>query len=210
MSYDNFASTFSKSRKNLKWPEIDYIKDFLQTYFGEKEPSILDVGCGNGRLLESISPTKNKYLGIDESKNMIEEAKKLHEWYSFETLDMNALDQVEKKFDVILFIASFHHLASERERILVLEKTKKILEDGGVIIMTNWNLLGENVFPRYENVYSWWGDFQIKIGAFSRYYHGFTEGELEKIFKENNLSIEEQRIFTGGKNILSIVRQAKK
>ncbi len=44
-SYDNFAQTFSQSRKNMKWEEIEY---FLTKYapFG----NVLDVGCGNGRL----------------------------------------------------------------------------------------------------------------------------------------------------------------
>jgi len=28
-NYDNFAQTFSASRKNMKWEEIDYFMDYL-------------------------------------------------------------------------------------------------------------------------------------------------------------------------------------
>lgn len=47
--YDSFADTFSKSRKNHPWPELDEIIDEIVTL---GDISLLDVGCGNGRWLE--------------------------------------------------------------------------------------------------------------------------------------------------------------
>jgi predicted TPR repeat methyltransferase len=49
MSYDAFAETFSNSRKNLHWPELEYIIADMQA---QNYASILDIGCGNGRFLE--------------------------------------------------------------------------------------------------------------------------------------------------------------
>lgn len=54
MSYDAFAETFSHSRKNLHWSEIDSLADFMREYFGDISLSLLDVGCGNGRLIETL------------------------------------------------------------------------------------------------------------------------------------------------------------
>jgi 2-polyprenyl-3-methyl-5-hydroxy-6-metoxy-1,4-benzoquinol methylase len=49
MNYDAFATTFSNSRKNHPWPELEsIITDMKQSGV----VSILDVGCGNGRFLE--------------------------------------------------------------------------------------------------------------------------------------------------------------
>lgn len=49
MSYDNFATTFSNSRKSLYWPELEYIITDIQK---QNFVTLLDIGCGNGRLLQ--------------------------------------------------------------------------------------------------------------------------------------------------------------
>ncbi len=86
MSYDQFAQTFSNSRKNLKWPELDCIIEDMRHY---SISSVLDIGCGNGRFLEHMMHHElhiMNYLGIDNSRGMIEEARKLHGEYSFEVI----------------------------------------------------------------------------------------------------------------------------
>jgi hypothetical protein len=42
--------------------------------------------------------------------------------------------------------------------------------------MTNWNLRDQE---RYEHMKKADGEYDIKIGEYSRYYHGFTLDELE-------------------------------
>lgn len=189
MSYDDFASTFSNSRKNLRWGEIEYFAEYIKNRFPDNKVSVLDVGCGNGRLLETLeaSGLPYSYLGIDESVGMVDEAKKLHPDHTFRVLDMNHIEELSDSndsFDVIVFIASFHHLHTKQERKEVLEKTRKLLKKGGIIMMTNWNLLGEVLFEKYEKSHGENGDFQIKIGAHNRYYHGFSEEELPSLFGE--------------------------
>lgn len=139
---------------------------------------------------------------------MIQEAKKLHPEYAFQVCDMDNIDILimdDRRFDAIFFIASFHHLESKKRRKEVLVKTKELLAEGGIVIMTNWNLLGEDLFRKYEASHRGGGDFMVKIGAFDRYYHGFQEDELANLFQEAGLEIIENRIFEGEKNILSIV-----
>ena len=66
----------------------------------------------------------------------------------------------EEKFEAIIFLASFHHLTSEAERIEVLENTSKILAPNGKIYLTNWNLLGQE---KYKKNHIGNNDFEIKI-----------------------------------------------
>jgi hypothetical protein len=40
VDYNKFAKTFSNSRKNMKWEEIDYFMNFLKK---EKTLKILDI-----------------------------------------------------------------------------------------------------------------------------------------------------------------------
>ncbi|MBP9779847.1 class I SAM-dependent methyltransferase, partial [Candidatus Gracilibacteria bacterium] len=117
MSYDKFAHTFSESRKNHPWPELDYIIEDMRK---QGYSSVLDIGCGNGRFLEEA---QNKdfhyktYLGIDNSVGMIIEARKLHPNNDFDVIGMQDLDQISDTFDSLLFLASFHHLETREERI---------------------------------------------------------------------------------------------
>ena len=55
-SYDDFSETFANSRKNMKWPEMEYFCDFIKAIPNLTNPDIkvLDVGCGNGRLLNYL------------------------------------------------------------------------------------------------------------------------------------------------------------
>jgi 2-polyprenyl-3-methyl-5-hydroxy-6-metoxy-1,4-benzoquinol methylase len=52
MNYDAFAETFSESRKNHPWPELDFIIEEMRQ---NKYTSVLDIGCGNGRFLEEAT-----------------------------------------------------------------------------------------------------------------------------------------------------------
>lgn len=212
--YDNFAKTFSKSRKNLKWAEIDAILEILKN---ENLTKILDIGCGSGRFLENyknfFENSPELYLGLDASENMIIEAKKIIENEKstknfFEVCEMQKLEKFfEKnnfpKFDAIIFLASFHHLENENERIEVLKSAKKFLNENWKIFLTNWNLLEQE---KYQNSHLWNGDFKIKIGEFDRYYHSFSLEELEQIFEKCELKIEKNEIFEGWRNIFSILK----
>lgn len=123
---------------------------------------------------------------------MITEARKLHPDNQFEVIGMQNITIIDRSFDSILLLASFHHLESQEERIQVLENTKKLLKPNGRIYMTNWNLRNQE---KYAKNHRGDGEFDIKIGEFSRYYHGFTVDELAELFEETGYRVIENRIF---------------
>ncbi len=209
VDYNNFAKTFSVSRENMKWEEIEY---FLLNYDLEAK-SILDIWCGNGRFLSAMKSKKinfSSYLGLDLSVWLLEEASKLHIGFEFLNLNMIDLDKIESKYDAIFFIASFHHLQTLEDRIEVLKKAKNLLSQDWKIFFTNWNLIGQERYKKSEIIDSvnefWSIDFDIKIWEFTRYYHGFTILELEYLFKEAWFKIIENRVFDNERNIISIVK----
>ena len=53
---------------------------------------------------------------------------------------MQDINIVYRSFNSLLFLASFHHLETQAERIQVLNDAKKLLSPNGRIYMTNWNL----------------------------------------------------------------------
>lgn len=215
VDYNAYAKTFSESRKNMKWEEIEYFLSFLWSIENKK---ILDVGCGNGRLLSWVVVPKENYIGIDKSTWLLDEAKILHPWYEFHEFDMqdiwkNNLLQKER-FDVIFLIASFHHLETLESRKNVLQNVYNLLKKDGCICMTNWALESPLNKKKYEKSFIdgsenqfWSKDFSIKIGDFARYYHSFTLQELEYLMKETWLNIIENRLFDTEKNSIMVAKK---
>lgn len=205
-SYDAFAETFSESRKDLHWPEVDHIIADMQT---REIRSLMDIGCGNGRLLEHLERagyTLDHYLGTDSSSGMIREARSLHPEYVFDMCDMRDIGRHRDdtlRYDALILLASYHHLTTREDRAQVLHDAKKILKPSGYIYMTNWNLLEQ---PRYTSSHVGGGDYQIKIGSHTRYYHSFTLDELSHLYSEAGYEILEHRVFDGGRNIVSVIQ----
>lgn len=218
VNYDLFSETFSQSRNNMKWEEIEYFLETYSEYIDEKK--ILDIGCGNGRLLDHFIKSSFimdiDYFWIDASKWMIDEAKKKFWTDDFQVLDMLEIDKIrQKNFESVFLIASFHHLSSVDERIQVLEKLKWIIESETYIFITNWALESNLNKEKYADSYikdseNEFGskDFSIKIWEFERFYHSFSLQELEFLFQKTGYEIVENRLFTNERNFISIIKKA--
>lgn len=207
--YNNFSVTFASSRKNMKWEEIEYFMEIIKKTTGLNKPGvkILDIWCGSWRLVKYLENTFSifEYLWVDASSWMINEAQKELPECNFQVLDMLNIDKLDTKFDIVFFIASFHHLDSQEKRLEVLKKIKNILNKDWLILMTNWNLFSKENSQKYSEILPWTWDFQIKIWKFNRYYHGFNLEELEELFIKSDLQISENRIWEWGRNIISIL-----
>lgn len=214
MDYNNFAKTFSNSRKNMKWEEIEYFLEYLQKNWRNKW-TILDVWCWNGRFLDAIEKSwfqLEDYLWTDLSRWLIEEAKNIHKNRDFVEIDMLDLYKIDKKYDFIFFIASYHHLENIEDREKVLSYTKKILNPGGIVFMTNWALNSELNHEKYQKSivewsenYFWWLDYSIKIWEFTRYYHCFLLEELSFLSKKSWFEILENSLFDNNRNFITIL-----
>jgi len=214
VDYNDFAKTFSNSRKKMKWEEIDYFLSFLEW---KKDISILDIWCWNGRFLSHLKDKHIKYtnyLWIDLSDWLLKEASELHPEEWFLHLNMLNIDSVNEKFDYIFFIASFHHLDNINYRKNVLKKASKLLNKDWKIFMTNWSLNSELNKERYNNSIIknsknifWSLDYNIKLWKFYRYYHCFDLTELDFLFKENWFNIIENRLYDTWKNFISIIQK---
>lgn len=207
--YNNFSATFASSRKNMKWQEIEYFMEIIKKTPELKNSGVkvLDIWCGSWRLVKYLENifSSFEYLWVDASSWMISEAKKELLKYNFQVLDMLNIDKLDTKFDIVFFIASFHHLDSQEKRLEVLKKIKNILNKDWLILMTNWNLFSRENSQKYSEILPWTWDFQIKIWKFNRYYHGFNLEELEELFIKSDLQISENRIWEWGRNIISIL-----
>lgn len=93
--------------------------------------AILDVGCGDGRLLSSLYHEERYLVGIDKDKTCVylselrlkDQAELIHtDFESYRPL---------VRFDAVIFVASLHHMDMRQ----ALKKARAILNEQGKIII---------------------------------------------------------------------------
>ncbi len=107
------------------------VQKFLNSISFDKPFSFLDVGCGNGWVIRKISENKlcKKAVGIDKSKNMIENAKSKKSLSKQEFIQADIQNWKYKgKFDYIFSMEAIYYSESLD---LALEKIFKLLKKGG-------------------------------------------------------------------------------
>ncbi len=187
-TYQRIAKEFDASRSSRHTEEFDLIQKLIPE--GAK---ILDVGCGNGRLLAYFQE-KNKmvdYTGVDFCPELLAIAKKKHPKAVFVEQDIADL-HLEERFDRIVCSATFHHLPTKALRTRALQKIFEHLSDRGILFLSVWNLWQF----RYWKVWLSSGltrDLFIPFGKEKvlRYYHAFFPFEMKSLLTEAGFQIDE-------------------
>ncbi len=210
--YDVIALGFSKSRI-FPWKDFELFTPYYQGM-----SRVLDLGCGNGRLLSFLDKEGYKsYCGLDQSQELLKLAAKEHPGNRFIFEDMTE-KLPSGKFDALFAIASFHHVPPFKQ-LQTLKLWREHLAEGGFLFMTNWNLhqprywplwLRSLLFPTY-GVRGLLVPWQNQI---RRYYFAFSRSRIEKLLRKAGFKVifndyvrdgEGATLFTG-KNILTITQ----
>ena len=123
---------FIKERIINKYQKVGSFKEIL------KKKVILDLGCGGGILSETLAKEGANILAIDQSKKLINEAKKRAKSkklkIDYQCLSIKSLKVKRAKFDIILCMEVIEHVQDYRSFIkLAFECLKK---DGIIIFST--------------------------------------------------------------------------
>jgi 2-polyprenyl-3-methyl-5-hydroxy-6-metoxy-1,4-benzoquinol methylase len=160
--FDTFAKSFkSIHTENVRifGEESDYFiklkldiltRAFNNTNFSLDKVTVLDVGCGIGRLEEQILSRGLdwKVYGSDKSLESLRIAQKnlSAPMFSFIRAEGTALAFTEESFDLVLAICVFHHIPRP-ERPYVMHEIHRILRPGGIVALFEHNPL--NPLTRY-------------------------------------------------------------
>ena len=114
--------------------------------------SILDIGCGEGILLERLGINSySYYIGIDFSSDAIEQAcKKSLYKAEFINADVNSYS-TDKHFDTIIFNESLYYLKNPLDN---LKRYEDYLEKDGIFIISMFDKRKNSLWDKIESAYN--------------------------------------------------------
>ena len=213
--YNLIAGDFSRTRR-YPWEGTEHLLKYIKA--GDR---VLDLGCGNGRLLDLLQKKDILYTGTDSSENLIKIAQKKHPGFDFQAADAMNLPFPDCHFDAIYSIAVLHHIPSKELRAAFLKEAKRVLRPSGVFVLTVWNLW-QPAYWKTNLKYS-----VLKILGFSkldlkdiflpwgkshqRYFHCFSQKELKITAERAGFEVKESGVLPGpdrkARNIYLIVKK---
>ena len=144
MNSDEFYRAFEdrhRGSRNLIKSRLQVYLPFIQPFLNQKRNSIpkaLDLGCGRGEWLETLTENGFDALGVDINEGMLEACRKL----DLHVSNIDALEHLQAQRDSsIAVISGFHfaeHVSFENLQKIV-KQTLRVLKAGGILILETPN-----------------------------------------------------------------------
>jgi SAM-dependent methyltransferase len=219
--YNIISKHFKHTRKHF-WQEL---KPFL--IYIKNQDKVLDIGCGNGRLLQALKQENKKisYWGIDFSSKLLKAARQNHPEANLVLGDITNTQTYEqlKNFDVCFCLAVFHHLPTPEIQLKTLKNIYKALKPNGILIISVWNLWQSEYWKNHLENIGWKlkKGFKIRwlkvpyhlsngrkiIKTVNRLCYCFTLNELEDKVKQVNFKLID---YSKGKNLCLVAKKMVK
>lgn len=207
--YDQFGESFSATRGRLQ----NGVNKILETI--QDDESVLDLGCGNGLFLQTLSKRghKSPLLGVDFSLPLLRDAESSG-GVEFREIDLTKLSVFSNQlsvnsWSVITCFATLHHIPSNEIRLDILKTIKNLLSKDGKFILSNWQFLNsEKLKSRIQD----WGKVGLSKndvdendylldwrngGEGLRYAHHFSSEELHTLANQVGLRVEAEFLSDG-------------
>lgn len=149
--YNKIASGYDERYRSNNLNGVE--KSLLSIASASEISSILEVGCGTGKWLNTLAALNKKLVGLDYSSKMLEVAHSAMNNYSLINADACKLPFAKNIFDMIYCVNAIHHFPDKEK---FLSDAVDTLADDGVLciygvdphIDKNWY-----VYTYFENVY---------------------------------------------------------
>ncbi len=166
------------SRKVLFTALDKVIKDHFSESDELNQLLLLDIGCGNGGMLQYFIEQgfdQKKLFGIDLSESRITRAKLKLPEADFSIGDVTKVKLEPEKFDAVSAFDLFSHLKTKEDIIAGLSNIYDSLKPGGVFIW--YDIYAADHFEVPESNESW----------------GFSKEQFKQFASECNFEIKEQK-----------------
>lgn len=211
--YDEAGVHFSRTRqKTYGGGSANWVVTERYLKLLKMRQSVLDVGCGNGRLVSGL-PEGVSYTGTDFSQTLLAEAERLHPSHDFRF--GNILEESHwstlGRYDAIFCVAVLHHIPTKEQQLFVLRQIKQHLAKDGSLYLSVWNL-AQGKFAQYRV-----GDhYEVPYNnKWRRYCTAFDNKSLGELVKQTGLKAEsldyydsrgERTDILSGQNLVCVAR----
>ena len=152
---------------------IEY--ELLKKFGLNSEHSVVDVGCGSGRLAKEFPKNfKGNYLGTDVVPDLLDYAREIksEENFTFEVVENLTIPKSESSVDYVCFFSVFTHLFHEQTYKYLLE-AKRVLKNNGYIIFSflefkiksHWAVFESNLIEEQTHLNMFMDRDAIKLWA---------------------------------------------
>lgn len=99
---------------------------------------LLELGCGEGRGIEYISPVASSFLGVDKIEKVVENLQNKYPKLKFESSTFPPIKIPDSSFDTIVSFQVIEHIKDDQ---LFLKEIYRLLRKGGKAILSTPNRL---------------------------------------------------------------------
>jgi ubiquinone/menaquinone biosynthesis C-methylase UbiE len=148
--FNHWSMTYENSWG--QWLLFDRLQRHVLNMAAEKANTpntVLDVGCGTGRLLRKARKywPETQLIGVDPADGMIENARRLTPDAKFYVSQAESLPLPDESVNLAFSTASFHHWQDPEKG---LSEIKRVLQVGGLLFLADfWLPLGLSKLIRY-------------------------------------------------------------
>lgn len=146
-SYDHVAELYDAAFEDIRVRKDEW--QWLNRHLPEGKIDVLDIGCGNGALLNALADRIGSGTGVDESSKIIERARLKnaeHDHLSFKKIDGPVLPFGDDSFDCVISLMSFRYLDWDP----LLAEIKRVTRPGGKFLIIDMVTVpvGVREYPR--------------------------------------------------------------
>lgn len=137
--------------------------------------SILDVGCGYGRLCHELNELGYKnVVGIDMSDKMIQEGRNLFPHLDLQCFVSQDIPVKDCSFDVVIMFAVLTCIPTDKRQRDLINSVMRVLKPNGHIHVSDYFLQDDQRnqvrYDAYNKKYNVYGVFELEDGVVLRHH----------------------------------------